>query len=302
MHLGNARTALLSWLQVRAAGGQFLLRIEDLDRGRCRKEHVDTLLKDLEYLGLGWDEPPLLQSDRQARYDEALAALASQGRVYPCFCTRAEVAAAASAPHGPQDDGPRYGGTCGLLSQAQVEERQARRPSSLRFRPRPGVTRFEDGVQGAQAQDVDAVVGDFVVRRNDGVASYQLAVVVDDADSGITDVLRGDDLLSSSARQLQLFEALALPPPRFAHVPLWLSTDGRRLAKRTGAFAVADLRAAGVPAERVIGVLAALSGLTPAGEPRSAQSLVSGFSLEKLSKEPVRVGEAELNALLGLPA
>ncbi len=299
MHLGNARTALLSWLQVRAAGGEFLLRIEDLDRGRCRREHVDTLLRDLEYLGLTWDEPPLFQSARGERYDEALAALTAQGRVYPCFCTRAEVAAAASAPHGPLDDGPRYGGTCADLAPEQQRANQARRPAALRFRPRRGLTSFVDGVHGDYAQDVDAVVGDFVVRRNDGVPSYQLAVVVDDADGGITDVLRGDDLLSSTPRQLQLFQALGLATPRYAHVPLWLSGDGRRLAKRTGAFAVADLRATGVPAERVISTLGALSGLC-GGEPRSAASLVPEFSLARLPKEPVRVEEAELTRLLGL--
>ncbi len=303
MHLGNARTALLSWLQVRAAGGTFLLRIDDLDRGRCRREHVDTLLRDLEYLGLTWDEPPVYQSDdaRTARYRDAVAKLTAQGRVYPCFCTRAEIAAAASAPHGPQDDGPRYGGTCARLSREELAVKQAsRRAPALRFRPRPGVTSFVDAVQGPTSQDVEAEVGDFVIRRNDGVASYQLAVVVDDFDSKVTDVLRGDDLLASTPRQLQLYEALSLTPPRYAHVPLWLAEGGRRLAKRTGAFAVAELRERGVPAERVVGVLAELSGLHPGGAPRTAQSLAGEFSLTRLPRTPVVMDEAQVTRRLGL--
>ena len=234
IHLGNARSALLGWLQARAAGGRFLLRIEDLDRARCKPAFLEELYRDLAWLGLDWDEPPLVQSQRDDVYREALERLERAGRVYPCFCTRAEIFRAASAPHGPGDEGPRYPGTCASLSSQERALRARTRPPALRFRPAPGEWCFEDGVQGRSCQDVEAAVGDFVVRRNDGVASYQLAVVVDDAASGITDVLRGDDLLSSTPRQLQLYTSLERTPPRFWHVTLVLGEDGKRLAKREG--------------------------------------------------------------------
>lgn len=297
LHLGNARSALLGWLQARAAQGAFLLRIEDLDRGRSRQEHVDRIFHDLEWLGLTWDETPIFQSARDARYREALLQLHRDGRIYGCRCTRAEIARAASAPH-LGEEGPRYPGTCRELD-LDLEGRVGGRPCALRFIPPPGIVTFEDRVMGPQAQDVEQVVGDFVVRRNDGVASYQLAVVVDDADSGITDVLRGEDLLGSTARQLQLYEALNLPAPRFAHVPLVNGEDGRRLAKREGAFALSDLREAGVPAERVIGLLAGWSGLGD-GSPIEARALVPGFRLEQLPRTPAQTSEPEIRRALGI--
>ncbi|HLL54898.1 MAG TPA: tRNA glutamyl-Q(34) synthetase GluQRS [Myxococcaceae bacterium] len=299
IHLGNARSALLGWLQARAVGGQFLLRIEDLDRARCKPELVDDLFRDLEYLGLTWDETPLYQSQRDEAYAEALSVLQRQGRVYPCFCSRAEIARAASAPHGLSEEGPRYPGTCAHLTSAQVEARAKERQAALRFRPHRGVTSFVDGLHGSYAQDVDAVVGDFVVRRNDGVASYQLAVVVDDAHSRITHVLRGDDLLSSTPRQLQLFSALGHGTPQYAHVPLLMGTDGKRLAKRAGAFAVAELRQLGVPAEKVVGLLASWSGLGDGG-PVKAADLAPGFTLLRVPREPVVAREEDIRARLGL--
>lgn len=297
LHLGNARSALLGWLQARAAGGKFLLRIEDLDRARCRPELLDDLLRDLAYLGLDYDEPPVFQSQRSEAYEAALAQLSAQGRLYPCFCTRGEIARSASAPHGPLDDGPRYPGTCAGLSDDDAAARAKDRKPALRFRPAAGVVAFQDLLRGPTSQDVAAGVGDFVVRRNDGVASYQLAVVVDDAASGITDVLRADDLLSSTPRQLSLYQALGLPSPHFAHVPLLLGEDGKRLAKREGASAVSELRLAGVPAEKVIGLLAQWSGLSD-GSPSRAAELVPGFSLAKVRREPVVVREADLRSRL----
>jgi glutamyl-tRNA synthetase len=300
LHLGNARSALLGWLQARSAGGEFLLRIEDLDRARCRPELEEVLRLDLEYLGLTWDGEVLRQSERGATYEEALERLEGAGRLYPCFCSRAEIARAATAPHGASDDGPRYPGNCRDLTAAQRAERSRTRHPALRFRPEPGrVTTFDDLVHGPQSQDVEAVVGDFVVRRNDGVASYQLAVVVDDAASGVTDVLRGDDLLGSTPRQLQLLDALGLPQPRHAHVPLLMGDDGKRLAKREGAFAVADLRRLGIPPERVVGVLAGWSGIG-VGEPIAARELVAGFSLDNVPRTPVTVVESTLRGQLGL--
>ncbi len=299
MHLGNIRSALLGWLQARAAGGRFLLRIEDLDRARCKPQYVDDLMADLRWLGLDWDETPLVQSQRDDLYREALATLEKEGLVYPCFCTRGEIARAASAPHGLSEEGPRYPGTCAHLTVAQRAERAKTRAPAYRFRARPGEVRFIDALMGPSAQDVDAVVGDFVVRRNDGVASYQLAVVVDDAATGITHVLRGDDLLSSTPRQLQLYTALGERAPDFLHVPLVHGEDGKRLAKREGAFALAELRARGLAPERVLGLLAAWSGLGD-GSPRTLDTLVRAFSLEALPRSPVVAREEVLIAALGL--
>jgi glutamyl-tRNA synthetase len=297
LHLGNAMTALLSWLQVRAQGGAFLLRIEDLDSPRCRPELTDDLLRDLQYLGLNWDAPPVYQSTRHQAYQAALEQLRGEGLLYPCFCSRAEIARAASAPHGDSEEGPRYPGTCASLSVEAVKERSQRKRPALRFRAPPGQVHFEDGALGPYSQDVRERVGDFVVCRNDGVASYQLAVVVDDAQSEITDVLRGEDLLPSTARQLQLYAALRLSPPRFTHVPLLIGEDGKRLAKREGAFAISHLRTSGVPAEQVVGLLASWCGLH-GGAPVLPKDLVSRFSLGRLRKTAIPVAEAELRRLL----
>src|SRR5262252_1486651 len=291
LHLGIARTAFLAWLQARAAGGSFLLRIEDLDRARSRREYADDLLRDLEYLGLTWDEEPIFQSRRGNSYQAALADLRKQGRTYECFCSRAEIARAASAPHGADDDGPPYPGTCARLDEAEAAARRRQRTPAWRFRANPGVVELVDKVRGAFRQDVASAVGDFVVQRNDGVASYQLAVVVDDAHSGISDVLRGDDLLASTPRQLQLYEALALSAPAFAQVPLLVEANGQRLAKRHGFFAVAELRLHRVPAERVVGLLASWSGL--GDEEAPASDWVSRFRLEAIPRVPIPNGNGK---------
>jgi glutamyl-tRNA synthetase len=297
LHLGNARSALLGWLQAKSAGGRFLLRIEDLDGSRVRPGFVDDLFRDLEYLGLHWDDVPLYQSRRFDVYRESLDVLASRGLTYPCFCSRAEIARAASAPHGPGDEGPVYPGTCRDLSAEQARERSASRPPAIRFRVPPGNLAFDDDVHGPVTQDVAQAVGDFVIQRNDGVASYQLAVVVDDADCGITHVLRADDLLGSTPRQLLLYRALQKKEPAFAHVPLILGADGKRLAKRDGPFSITDLRQAQVPAERVLGLLARWSGLS-SGEPVRAQDLVSGFSLARIGKQPTVARDEEVHGLI----
>src|SRR5512142_14390 len=265
LHLGNARTALLSWLAARAAGGAYLMRVEDLDTPRVRPGAEERILAGLRWLGLDWDEgpdvggpfAPYRQSERAALYAGALARLRAAGAAYPCFCSRAEVAAAALAPHGPGDEGPRYPGTCRELPPAEVERRSRTRLPAWRFRVPAGSVSFRDGVQGDQARDVAAETGDFVVARADGIPAYQLAVVVDDAAMGVTEVVRGDDLLSSTARQLLLYGALGLPAPRFAHVPLVNGGDGSRLAKRHGAPSLADLRDRGADPRAVAGLLAA---------------------------------------------
>jgi glutamyl-tRNA synthetase len=267
-----------------------LLRIEDLDRARCRPAYLDDLFRDLEYLGLTWDEEPVFQSRRNEAYCAAIAQLQQLGRTYECFCSRSEIARTASAPHDAADEGPRYPGTCAKLLETEAAARRSQRAPAVRFRPFAGVTQLTDRFCGAYEQDVGAVVGDFVVQRNDGVASYQLAVVVDDAHSGVTEVLRGDDLLASTPRQLQLYRALSLKVPDFAHVPLLIEPGGHRLAKREGVFAIAELRAAKVPPERVIGLLASWSGL--GSEEAPAAEWVDRFSLDRVGRSAVRVDEA----------
>jgi glutamyl-tRNA synthetase len=306
LHIGNARTALLAWLQVRQAGGQFLLRMEDIDRPRSRADVAEAILADLRWLGLHWDEGPdvggsvgpYTQSERTALYQEALARLESQGLVYPCFCSRAELQAIASAPHGLASEGPAYPGTCRGLTPAERAVKAQTKQPSLRFRMPDEPTAFTDLVQGAQSFPGGAG-GDFVIKRADGIWGYQLAVVVDDGLMGITDVLRGADLLDSTPRQIRLFEALELPVPRFAHVPLLLGPDGARLAKRHGAVSVASMRAAGTAPERVIGYLGFLSGLLERPEPVTAAELIPLFDLAKVGKEPVQVDPDQLAALTG---
>ncbi|HEY2746421.1 MAG TPA: glutamate--tRNA ligase family protein, partial [Polyangia bacterium] len=256
------------------------------------------ILEDLAWLGLDWDEgpdvggphAPYRQSLRLARYDAAVEQLLAGGHAFRCWCSRAEVARAAAAPHGPADDGPRYPGTCRARSSPPPRDR---RPS-VRLRVDPETIEFVDGVHGAQRQDVATAIGDFIVRRADGIPAYQLAVVVDDAVMGITEVVRGDDLLGSTARQLLLYRALGLAPPRFSHVPLVLGPDGARLSKRHGAVAVRALAERGRSPAEVVGLLAHTLGLV--SEPRAAtpQSLVAGFTLDRLTRAPTTIDPASL--------
>ncbi|MEM8607116.1 MAG: tRNA glutamyl-Q(34) synthetase GluQRS [Myxococcota bacterium] len=272
MHPGHARTALVTWLRARKLGGKIVMRIEDLDGPRVVPGSADAILRDHEWLGLDWDEGPVYQSAREPHYEEALHALSEAGRVYPCTCSRKDIAAIASAPHG--DDGVRYPGTC------RNGPTRRDRPPSLRFRfedPSPG---FDDALRGHYSPG--RVGGDFVVRRADGLWAYQLAVVVDDADMGITEVVRGEDLLSSTPRQIALYEALGLDTPGFAHVPLVLSPDGTRLSKRYETATIVALRSSGRSAESIIGELARSLGLTPTDAPIRPEALVSSFDLGKI--------------------
>ncbi|MBD3918350.1 tRNA glutamyl-Q(34) synthetase GluQRS [Paenibacillus sp. PR3] len=306
MHIGNARTALLSWLQIRSAGGQFILRIEDIDKPRSKPHYAEQALSDLRWLGLDWDEgpdiggsySPYVQSEREEQYEAALQLLLEQDKLYPCFCSRADLQAIASAPHGLSSEGPAYPGLCRHLTPSEREERGAAKQPSLRFAMPDHPISYVDEAAGPQTFESGAG-GDFVVKRADGIISYQLAVVVDDAAMGITDVLRGYDLLDSTPRQLLLYEALGLTPPRFAHVPLLLGPDGNRLAKRHGAISLASIRESGLPPELIVGALAAWSGLHDRTEPIAAQELISSFSLNKVSTAPVVVDDATFK-LLGL--
>jgi glutamyl-tRNA synthetase len=286
MHLGNARTALLAWLDVRARGGRMLLRVEDLDRDRCRSQWIDLMRHDLEWLGLDWDEETQPQSLRDQAYGAALDRLREYGLVYPCFCSRRELAVA-SAPHGPADT--PYPGTCRALTGGERAERiaEGRRPAQRVALPDHTLT-VTDRLCGVVSQRLARDVGDIIVRRSDGLYAYQLAVVVDDAADGVTDVVRGDDLLSSAARQVALQQLLGLPHPAYAHVPLVLGDDGQRLAKRHGAVAVADLRAAGATARGVVGALAGSAGIGGGGAVAAAE-LIEGFELTRVGGRPWRL-------------
>ncbi len=296
LHLGNLRTALLAWLFARAAAGAFVLRMEDLDVPRTRPGAATQLLADLRWLGLDWDEGPdvggplgpYVQTQRGALYAAALGRLRARGLLYPCYCTRAELARLASAPQAAADEPPPYPGTCRHLTLRERAAREAagRRPA-LRFRAPHGTIHFTDQIAGPIAEDVARTVGDFVVRRSDGVIAYQLAVVVDDALMGVTQVVRGADLLASTARQLALFDALGYPrPAQFAHVPLVVDSAGERLAKRDAAEGLAALRARGLTAPQIVGALAASVGLWPAGEPAAPRDLLATFSPAGLRRAP----------------
>lgn len=306
LHLGNARTALLAWLQVRSAGGTMVLRMEDLDPARSRPELAVQILADLRWLGLDWDEgpgrpgpwAPYLQSRRADLYREALAQLAAAGHTYRCYCSRAEVARAAGAPH-PGEEGPRYPGTCRRLSPAAAARQAAAgRQPAWRFRVEPGPVSFPDLLAGPQAPD-PARAGDFVIWRADGVAAYQLAVAVDDAAMGITHVLRGDDLLDSTPRQILLLRALGARIPAYAHAPLLLGPDGSRLSKRHGAVTIAGLRRDGARPEAIIGYLAALSGLVPAGTRAAPRDLIPAWAPARVPRTPALVTPGALAALTG---
>ena len=305
LHLGNARTALLAWLHARSAGGAFLMRIEDLDGPRVRPGMEARILEELRWLGIDWDEGPDVggaagpyrQSALGVRYSAALGRLREAGAAYPCFCSRSEIAASAQAPHGPSDEGPRYPGTCRHLSPAEVKRRSSERRPAWRLRVAEGGVGFDDLLHGPQAFDVAGSVGDFVVMRADGIAAYQLAVTLDDAAMGITDVVRGDDLLASTARQLLLYRALGLPPPRFAHLPLVVGEDGERLAKRHGALSLGELRERGADPRRVVGLLASLCALAPEGSRVAPAELVEGFRLAQVPRAPAVLAAARVEAL-----
>ncbi len=279
LHLGNLRTALLAWLFARSAGARFLVRVDDLDRSRVRPGVVEAQLSDLRAIGLDWDGSVVRQSERMGLYEEAIGRLDADGLLYPCYCTRAEIRAAASAPHGiPAAD--RYPGTCRNLTAAERAKREAAgRPPALRVRSEDVRVTFEDRLLGRLEETVD----DFVVRRNDGTPAYQLAVVVDDARQEIGEVVRGADLADSTPRQILLARLLGLPEPSYAHVPLVLGPDGRRLAKRHGAVALSD-RTEGP--DEVRAWMARTLGLAEIGETPSMEDLVSRFEPERLPRGP----------------
>ncbi len=297
MHLGNASTALLAWLSIRSREGKIVMRMEDLDQPRVRPGAADQILADLMWLGIDWDEGPDVggpfapyeQSRRFEHYESAFQLLIEQDLVYPCFCSRRDIAKAASAPQSPGDE-VRYPGTCRKLRPPEVARRtESGKRHAWRFRvddkARPT---FVDEVLGVHASHAHEPPGDFVVRRADAVAAYQLAVVVDDAEMAITEVVRGGDLLASTARQLLLYEALGRPCPTFGHVPLLLGPDRVRLSKRHQGVTLRELRESGFTPEEIVGHLAVAVGLRLTAEPVRASDLIEDFALSNLP--PARSG------------
>lgn len=248
LHLGNLRTALAAHASARAKGGRFLVRFEDLDRVTSSRDHARTQLEHLALVGVTWDEEPVFQSDRFGMYEDAIATLAANGLVYECYCSRREIREAAAAPHGGTTV---YPGTCRNLDDDERASRRATRPPALRLRAGAASIEFHDERHGL----VTGTADDVVLRRNDAVPAYNLAVVVDDAAQGVTEVLRGEDLLEATASQVHLQRLLGLPTPGYHHVPLMMGPDGERLAKRHGAVTLPDLTAGGRTVEDVVAML-----------------------------------------------
>ncbi len=296
MHLGNLCCCLLAWLSAKSKGGKVVLRIEDLDTARCPRKFAELLQQDLAWLGLSADEGgdaggpdgPYYQSERSGIYQQFYDVLWKKGLVYPCFCSRSQLHAA-DAPH--RSDGQVvYAGTCRDLTPEQVAEKSRRRPPAWRVRVPEETIGFTDGHLGYYEENLARDCGDFYLRRADGVFAYQLAVVVDDALMGVTEVVRGADLLSSTPRQLWLYRTLGLNAPEFYHMPLLLAPDGRRLSKRDGDESLEHLQAKYSP-EEIIGRLAYACGLQNAPDPRTPAELADGFSWEKVPQQDILLPE-----------
>ena len=282
LHLGNLRTALLAWLFARAAGSRFLVRIEDLDPDRARAEHIGGQLHDLAAIGIDWDGEPVRQSERAPEHAAALERLRDAGLVYRCFCSRREIREAASAQHGEAPEG-FYPGTCRDLGEAESDRRAvAGEEHALRLRAgRAGVS-FRDRLHG----EVTGVADDVVLRRRDGVVAYNLAVVVDDHDQAVEEVVRGNDLLPATAAQAHLCDLLGIPRPAWAHVPLVLGPDGVRLAKRHGHVTLADLREDGLTAADAVVWMGRTLELAAPAEQVTAADLLARFDPDRLPAEP----------------
>jgi glutamyl-tRNA synthetase len=302
-HLGNARTFLLAWLAIRSRKGRVILRMEDIDSPRVKTGADQQAIDDLRWLGLDWEEgpdlggthAPYIQTHRYPFYRNALNVLKAQERVYPCTCSRADVAQAASAPHIGQE-GPVYPGTCASKKVADAQSLSGQ-PYVWRLRTTDTLRTLVDQVAGPRSCNVSQELGDFVLAKADETPAYQLAVVVDDQAMGVTDVLRGDDLLPSAFRQLELYEAFGWNPPSFAHVPLVVGADGRRLAKRHGDTRLATLRTLGVDPQRLVGWLAWTCGLVRQPVSITPRELVPSFRLDAVPGSQLVVTDEEVRSL-----
>lgn len=295
IHLGNAFCSLLAWLYAKSSGGQIILRIEDLDPQRCTRPRADALARELEWLGLTWDKGAYCSADSESYFQSARSEiyahyfhkLSQEGLVYPCFCSRSELHAA-EAPHA-SDGSLLYAGTCRQLTPEQRAAKARQRKSAWRVMVDDAPISFIDGHYGRQSYRLDEECGDFIIRRSDGVYAYQLAVTVDDALMGVTQVVRGSDLLSSTPMQLYLYHKLGLTPPAFCHIPLLTAADGRRLAKRDGALEISLLRKRYGSPEPIIGLLAYLAGQLDKPEPLTAAELLPLFTPTKIPKHNIVV-------------
>jgi glutamyl-tRNA synthetase len=290
LHLGNARTFLVNWLLARRHGWHILLRIEDLDGPRIKPGADRELIQDLQFLGLDWDEGPVYQSTRSREYQSAIDWLLERGLAYPCVCSRREVDLASSAPHA-EDGSAIYPGSCrGRFASKEQAALQSGRPPAIRFAVPDRDIEFTDGFAGQRSLNVARSLGDFVIAKCDGAAAYQLAVVVDDLAAGITDIVRGDDLLQSTFRQILLYHALGATQsiPRYVHLPLVVGPDGRRLAKRHGDSRIARYRNLGVKPSRLLALLARWSGIHCDDlEIHDPRELIGRIDLRKISPSPV---------------
>ena len=281
MHAGNIFAALMSWLIVKSQGGRIILRIEDLDVERSKQQWVDQVQRDFEFLGLTWDEGPFFQQNRFGVYEDAFHELTSAGEVYPCFCTRADLHAA-SAPH--RGEKPVYPGTCRGLSSDEIAKRSATRRPSWRIAVPDVIVALDDLAQGPFEQNLSRECGDFVIRRSDGLFAYQLAVVVDDAEQGVNCIVRGMDLLVSTPQQLFLQEALDLPHPAYAHVPLIVGEEDRRLSKRDRDAGLDELVTRFKTPEAIVGHIAAIAGLIDEETSLSCDEMLDLFDVTKLAE------------------
>jgi glutamyl-tRNA synthetase len=304
LHLGNARTFLATWLLARQNGWRVLLRIEDLDGPRVKQGAAHQAIDDLVWLGLDWDEGPIFQSPRTEMYRATIDQLIANSWGYPCVCSRREAILAASAPHA-DEQATIYPGTCRdrFASVAQAGAMSGK-PPAIRFRVPDLTVAFDDAFAGKRSFDARKQLGDFVIAKADGTAAYQLAVVVDDGQMGVTDIVRGDDLLDSSPRQILIYRALSWPHlvPAYTHLPLVVGTDGRRLAKRHGDTRLSHYRERGVPPENVVALLARWLGIPDIGDvvPGLLRALIGKFDLSRVPREPIVHDEAK-NSLLSKP-
>ena len=286
LHLGNLLCALLSYLSARSAGGKFLLRIEDVDVPRCPKRLSDQCIADLEFLGFTWDEPPLFQSERTEIYQHYFDRLNELGLIYPCFCTRAQLHAAQAPNLGDRE--PVYAGTCSALTPEEIAGRMRTRRPAMRMRLPDETIAFTDRHYGDYSENLALETGDYIIRRSDGLFGYQLAAVVDDALSGVNEVVRGRDILASTPRQIHLLRTLGFPMPQYAHIPLLMDSEGRRLAKRDKDLSLDELSKRYTP-QQLLGMLAYTCGVLPEWRSATLDELTRVFDWKNVKTEDMRL-------------